>query len=94
MGYRKMRVYISGAISCLDKEEYTNRFERVEKYLLSQGYNDIVNPVKIAPYNNIPRWENYMIVAFALRPEPMEVGGRDILHRSPGVLAERHRDVS
>ena len=31
-----------------------------------------------------------VIVAFALRPEPMEVGGRDILHRSPGVLAERH----
>lgn len=55
-----MKVYISGAISCLPKEEYVNRFERVENYLLSQGYTEIVNPTKIKPYNNIPIWENYM----------------------------------
>ena len=55
-----MKAYISGAISCLPKEEYINRFERVESYLLSQGYKEIVNPTKIKPYKDIPTWENYM----------------------------------
>ena len=41
-------------------QRFRKRFERVENYLLSQGYNDIINPVKIAPHNNIPSWENYM----------------------------------
>ena len=46
-------------------------------------------------FADVVSYRALVIVAFALCPEPMEVGGRNILHRSSGVFAERHgRGVS
>lgn len=59
INYHK-RVYISGKITGLSKEEYENNFQKAEDYLKSLGYVDIVNPVKLKPHNNIEDWQGYM----------------------------------
>ena len=41
------RVYISGPMSSLSREEYTRRFMLAEQLLRQQGYQHIVNPIRI-----------------------------------------------
>ena len=40
------RVYLSGKITGLTKEEYTRNFQRAEQHYLTAGF-EVVNPVKI-----------------------------------------------
>ena len=42
------RVYISGQMSGLPREEYLARFEKAEELLRGEGY-DVVNPAKLLP---------------------------------------------
>lgn len=42
-----MKVYISGKISGLGKAEAINRFYAAEVRLMSAGYTDVVNPMKL-----------------------------------------------
>lgn len=61
-----MRVYISGKISGLDKEEYMSHFADAEKKLLEMGHEPI-NPAK---YNDmLPTtlsWDQYMWIDLSL----------------------------
>ena len=53
-----MRIYISGQITGLSVEEYTERFNRAEAYLTGKGY-EVINPLR----NGIPsgaRWQEQM----------------------------------
>lgn len=54
-----MKVYISGKITGLPIEEAKAKFDRVEAYLQSLGYN-VVNPIKEVPYKEGKSWEQYM----------------------------------
>ena len=53
-----MKIYISGQITGLPVEEYTERFNRAEAYLTGKGY-EVVNPLR----NGVPsgaRWQEQM----------------------------------
>ena len=57
-----MKIYISGKITGLEKQEYTKNFNDAEKYLHSLGYHNIINPVTIN--ENMPTnttWNEYML---------------------------------
>ena len=41
------RIYISGPMSGLTREEYTRRFNYVEGKLRELGYRDIINPTRL-----------------------------------------------
>lgn len=43
------RIYISGPISGLEREQYASRFMLSEKILRENGYRNIVNPVRMWP---------------------------------------------
>lgn len=43
------RIYISGPISGLTREQYTERFDSAEQLLREAGYVNIVNPTKLLP---------------------------------------------
>ncbi len=45
---KKEKVYISGPMSHLSREEYLARFAYVEQLLRADGY-DVVNPARLAP---------------------------------------------
>lgn len=47
-----MKIYISGAISGLERKEYLSRFAKAECYLRKQGY-DVVNPTKLLPSKHL-----------------------------------------
>ena len=44
---RNARVYISGPMSNLSREQYMELFKRAEQSLRSQGYHKIVNPIRV-----------------------------------------------
>ena len=44
---RNARVYISGPMSNLSREQYLELFKRAEQSLRSQGYHKIVNPIRV-----------------------------------------------
>ena len=44
---RNARVYISGPMSNLSREQYLELFKRAEQSLRSQGYHRIVNPIRV-----------------------------------------------
>ena len=44
---RNARVYISGPMSNLSREQYLDIFRRAEQSLRSQGYRKIVNPIRV-----------------------------------------------
>ena len=44
---RNARVYISGPMSNLSREQYLEIFRRAEQSLRSQGYRKIVNPIRV-----------------------------------------------
>lgn len=48
----KERVYISGPMTGLEREEYNARFMRAEQLLREEGYKNIVNPVRFL----VNRW--------------------------------------
>ena len=54
------KVYISGKITGLPFEEYSKNFNEVEEYLRYKGYTNIINPIKLNPYNPDWTWEQYM----------------------------------
>ena len=41
------RVYISGPMSGLTREEYLRNFREAEKELMAKGYTRIVNPIRV-----------------------------------------------
>ena len=45
---KKQKVYISGAISGRDREDYLKQFDDAEKHLRQLGY-DVCNPTKALP---------------------------------------------
>jgi len=58
----KKRVYISGPISGLEREEYLARFAEAERWLQGHGY-DVCNPCRLAPC----RWPwLYRIIGYRL----------------------------
>ena len=44
---RNARVYISGPMSNLSREQYLELFRRAEQSLRAQGYRKIVNPIRV-----------------------------------------------
>ena len=44
---RNARVYISGPMSNLSREQYLELFKRAEQSLRSQGYTRVVNPIRV-----------------------------------------------
>ena len=44
---RNAKVYISGPMSNLSREQYLDIFRRAEQSLRSQGYHKIVNPIRV-----------------------------------------------
>ena len=44
---RNAKVYISGPMSNLTREQYLELFRRAEQSLRSQGYRKIVNPIRV-----------------------------------------------
>lgn len=44
---RNARVYISGPMSNLPREQYMERFRKAEEILRSRGYRKIVNPIRV-----------------------------------------------
>ena len=44
---RNVKVYISGPMSNLSREQYLDIFRRAEQSLRSQGYHKIVNPIRV-----------------------------------------------
>ena len=44
---RNARVYISGPMSNLSREQYLDIFRRAEQSLRSQGYTRVVNPIRV-----------------------------------------------
>ena len=44
---RNARIYISGPMSNLSREQYLELFKRAEQSLRSQGYHKIVNPIRV-----------------------------------------------
>lgn len=44
---RNARVYISGPMSNLSREQYLELFKRAEESLRAQGYRKIVNPIRV-----------------------------------------------
>ena len=44
---RNAKVYISGPMSNLSREQYLELFRRAEQSLRSQGYHNIVNPIRV-----------------------------------------------
>lgn len=44
---RNAKVYISGPMSNLTREQYMELFRRAEQSLRSQGYRKIVNPIRV-----------------------------------------------
>lgn len=59
-----IRVYLSGPISSLSKEEYTENFERAERFYTTSGF-EVVNPVKIGEQllarNKDASYEDFMM---------------------------------
>ena len=58
-----MRIYLSGKITGLDKEDYTKQFARAEAFYKTGGF-DVVNPVtigeEILKQNPSATWEDFM----------------------------------
>lgn len=44
---RNAKVYISGPMSSLTREQYLELFRRAEQSLRAQGYTKIVNPIRV-----------------------------------------------
>ena len=44
---QKKRVYISGPMSNLRREQYMELFRRAEQSLRAQGYTKVVNPIRV-----------------------------------------------
>ena len=59
-----MRIYLSGKITGLNKEDYTRQFARAESFYKTSGF-DVVNPVKIGEevlkINPKAEWQDFMI---------------------------------
>lgn len=56
-----LKVYISGKITGLALEEAFIMFENAEEHLLRTGTaKEVVNPMKLVPYNPTLTWEDYM----------------------------------
>ncbi len=53
-----MKIYISGKITGIEEEAY-KLFEIAENKLKLQGYDVVVNPMKL-PHNHDKSWEAYM----------------------------------
>ena len=56
---QKPRIYISGQITGLDYKEAFDKFEQAEKELTAKGY-EVVNPMKIVPFNKDWSWFDYL----------------------------------
>jgi len=63
-----MKIYISGKISGLSEEEYTDNFEKVKLNLWEtdfcfsiRRYSHIISPLDIKPFLGIKSWLFYMI---------------------------------
>ncbi len=58
------RIYLSGPITGLPEEVYTQAFERAEQHYKSAGF-EVVNPVKIGKMllelKEDPSWEDFII---------------------------------
>ncbi len=55
-----IKVYISGQISGLIRDDAAKNFECAEKYLISLGF-EVINPMKLNPYNPDWSWQQYMV---------------------------------
>lgn len=59
----KERIYISGPMTGLEREEYMARFKTAEQHLRKEGYCNIVNPIKFF----MNRWPwIYHIIGYSL----------------------------
>lgn len=56
---QKPSIYISGRITGLDYKEAFDKFEQVENELTVKGY-EVVNPMKLVPFNKDWSWFDYM----------------------------------
>lgn len=60
-----MKIYISGQISGLSKEEYVYNFKNaaysVWKFFGAGSYKHIINPIDLKPFLGIKKWLFYMI---------------------------------
>lgn len=59
---KKEKVYLSGKISGLPREEYMTRFANAEQELIKQGYK-VLNPTKLLPSRHL--WV-YRLVGYKL----------------------------
>ena len=59
-----MRIYLSGKITGLEKEDYTRQFARAESFYKTGGF-DVINPVAIGEevlkINPKAEWQDFMI---------------------------------
>ena len=56
---QKPRIYISGRITGIDYKEAFALFEAAENELITKGY-EVVNPMKVVPYNKDWSWFDYL----------------------------------
>ena len=61
----KMKIYISGKISGLERGQTIAKFQNAKKRLNLKGYYHISNPMEFCKYKDDKMWENYMIECFA-----------------------------
>ena len=61
---RRKRIYISGKITGTD--DYMERFEKAEKYLITKGYS-VLNPAKVnAQMPSDTTYDEYMQIALTM----------------------------
>jgi len=54
-----MKIYISGRIAGLTKEDYERNFDYAETSIAGFGHEP-VNPVKVLPFQSWYEWQDYM----------------------------------
>ena len=59
-----MKIYISGKISGLDRQETIDKFEEASEYLKHCTF-EVSNPMEFCEYKDGKTWENYMIECVA-----------------------------
>lgn len=55
-----IKIYISGQISGLIRDDAQKNFDCAERYLRSLGFK-VLNPMKLNPYNPDWSWQQYML---------------------------------
>ena len=61
----KMKIYISGKISDLDRGKTIAKFQNAKKRLNVLGYYHISNPMEFCKYKDDKMWENYIVECVA-----------------------------